>query len=239
MRDMGIRLALSADYPSAPLNPFDHLHAAVTRSFVGDDEILGPEKEKLSVAEAIRAYTLDAAYTVNADSFSASLEVGKRADFIILDRNLFEIPEDDIVNTKVLTTVLDGRVVFDRAEEEGNLNVVKVEVTNPNLKSAIDIKNLNVLVSEEILGPDICEDEAVHEEEFGAGSRFAPEEVNKALSELSKEGFYFLNPARAIYWENDDMNYWIQWTRKDDETVLWAYDPELDKAVEILKVQEN
>lgn len=239
MHEMGIRLALSADYPSAPLNPFDHLHAAVTRSFVGDDEILGPEKEKLTVAQAIRAYTLDAAYTVDADSYSGSLEVGKRADFIILDRNLFEIPEDDIVNTLVLKTVLDGRVVFDRAEEEGKLDVAKVNVTNPNLQSAIDIKNLNLLVSEEVLGPDICEDESTYEREFGPGSQFAPEQVNEAFSELAEQGYIFLKPARAIYWQQDDTNYWIQWTRKDDVTILWAYDPDTDEAVEVLQVKEK
>ena len=110
--DMGVRIALSADYPSAPLNPFPHLHAAVTRSFVGEDEMLGPESEKLSVADAIMAYTLDAAYAVRAEGYSGSLVAGKRADFIVLDRNLLEIPEDDIVDTKVLKTVVDGKVVF-------------------------------------------------------------------------------------------------------------------------------
>jgi len=239
MHDMGIRLALSADYPSAPLNPFAQMHAAITRSHVGETEILGSEKDKLTVAQAIRAYTLDAAYTVNADSYSGSLEVGKRADFVVLDRNLFEIPDDDIADTLVLETVLDGRVVFDRAEEEGKLNVVKVEVTNPNLQSAIDIKNLNLLVSEEIPGPDICEEETFHEEQFGPGSKFAPENVNQAFSALTGDGYYFLSPARAIYWKQDDMNYWIQWTLKDDAAVLWAYDPEAGKAVEILQVRDK
>jgi len=239
MRDMGIRLALSADYPSAPLNPFAQMHAAITRSHIGETEILGPEKEKLTVAQAIRAYTLDAAYTVDADSFSGSLDVGKRADFIVLDRNPFEIPEDDIADTKVLKTVLDGSVVFDRAAEEGKLNVVEVKVTNPNLQSAVDIKNLNLLVSEEMQGPDICEDIQIYEEDFGPGSNFAPEKVKKAFSALTGEGYYFLNPARAIYWAQDDTNYWIQWTRKGDVAVLWAYDPEAGKAVEVLQVKEK
>jgi predicted amidohydrolase YtcJ len=113
MVDMGIKVALSQDYPSAPINPFPHLHAAVTRSHVGQDEILGTEKDKLTVPEAIRAYTLDAAYAVQAERYSGSLEVGKRADLIVLDRNLLEIPEDDIAEAKVLKTVLGGKVVFD------------------------------------------------------------------------------------------------------------------------------
>jgi len=112
MVDMGIRVTLSQDYPSAPINPFPHLHAAVTRSNVGETEILGSEKDKLSVAQAIKAYTLDAAYQVRAESYSGSLETGKHADFIVLDRNLLEIPEDDIVKTKVLRTVVNGKVVY-------------------------------------------------------------------------------------------------------------------------------
>jgi len=113
MVNMGIRVVLSQDYPSLPINPFQHIHAAVTRSFVGDSESLGPDSEKLTVAQAIRAYTIDAAYMVRADTYSGSLEPGKRADFIILDRNLLEIPADDIVNTHVLKTVVDGRTVFE------------------------------------------------------------------------------------------------------------------------------
>ena len=116
MLDLGVKVALSQDYPSAPINPFLHLHAAVTRSLIGDDEILGAEAERLSVAEAIQAYTLDAAYMVEAESYSGSLEAGKRADFIVLDRNLLAIPADEIVNTQVLLTVMDGRVVYQRED---------------------------------------------------------------------------------------------------------------------------
>jgi predicted amidohydrolase YtcJ len=112
MLDQGVKVALSQDYPSMPINPFLHMHAGVTRSLVGEDEILGSEAEKLTVAEAIRAYTLDAAYMVEAESYSGSLEVGKRADFIVLDRNLLEIPADSIVNTRVLRTVMNGNVVY-------------------------------------------------------------------------------------------------------------------------------
>jgi len=109
---MGIRVNLSQDYPSAPINPLPHLHAAVTRSNIGEDEILGSEKDKLTVAQGIRAYTLDGAYALGADAYSGSLEVGKVADFVVLDRNLLEVSEDDIAEAKVLRTVLGGKVVF-------------------------------------------------------------------------------------------------------------------------------
>jgi len=113
MLDMGVRVSLSQDYPSLPINPFLHMHAAVTRRVVGDTAVLGPDTEKLTVAQAIRAYTLDAAYMVRAEPYSGSLETGKRADFIVLDRNLIEIPADDVVNTAVVKTVMNGRVVYD------------------------------------------------------------------------------------------------------------------------------
>jgi len=112
---MGIRVVLSQDYPSLPINPFWHMHAAVTRHLVGSTETLGPDSEKLTVAQAIRAYTLDPAYMVRADTYSGSLETGKRADFIVLDRNLLEIPEDEIHDTQVLKTVVNGRTVFERS----------------------------------------------------------------------------------------------------------------------------
>ena len=117
MERMGIRIVLSQDFPSLNMNPFLHLHAAVTRSLVGDSESLGPDSEKLTVPQAIRAYTLDAAYMVRSQDYAGSLETGKRADFIVLDRNLLEIPEDDIADTKVLKTVVDGRTVFEAGAE--------------------------------------------------------------------------------------------------------------------------
>lgn len=235
----GIRVTLSADYPSMPLNPFPHIHAAVTRSHVGEKEMLGPESEKLTVAEAIKAYTLDAAYQVRAEDYSGSLEVGKRADFIVLDRNLFEIPADDIVNTIVLKTVVDGRTVFDRAKEDNALDLVKVKVTNPYLQSAIDINHLNLLVLDELQGFSVCNEDDKEYLKADAGSQFAPDEVNKAFAVLAKQGYDYASPARGVYWKNTDSTYWIQWTLKDDAAILWAYDPETRKAVEILQVREK
>ncbi len=117
MERMGIRIVLSQDFPSLNINPFLHLHAAVTRSQVGEEESLGPDSEKLTVPQAIRAYTLDAAYMVRSQDYAGSLETGKRADFIVLDRNLLEVPEDDIAGTKVLETVVDGKTVYEVGTE--------------------------------------------------------------------------------------------------------------------------
>ncbi len=70
------------------------------------------EAERLSVEEAIRMFTLNGAYAVMAEDRIGSIEVGKAADFIVLDRNLLEIEPTAIRDTQVLTTVLNGRVVY-------------------------------------------------------------------------------------------------------------------------------
>jgi len=238
MEKMGIKISLSQDFPTTTMNPFVHVHAAVARHHVGQKEILGSEEERLTVAQAIRAYTLDSAYAVEAEDYSGSLEVGKVADFIILDRNPFEIPEDEIVETKVLRTVLDGRTVFDRAKEVGGLDVVKVEVTNPKLQKAVDVKRLNLLVAEELQGIPVCGD--VHDVVFPAGSQFAPDMVSQAFGAIPDDKVdRFAHPARKIHWAPDNADYWIQWTIKDDTATLWAYDPDAGKAVEVLQVREK
>ncbi len=238
MMDKQIRVTMSQDFPSMSINPFLHLHAGVTRSLVGSDEILGSEEDKLTVGEAIKAYTLNAAYQARAEKISGSLESGKRADFIVLDRNLFEIPEDDIVNTLVLKTVVNGRIVFDRTEEIKQLSVVKVDVTNPDLQRAIDIKDLNLLVEDELsaAGLCICSDQP---HTIGPGASSAPDNVNAAFGSLLAQGFRFARPARQISWR-DDQKYWIQWALKQPGiAVLWAYDPDAKSVVEILQVRDK
>jgi predicted amidohydrolase YtcJ len=63
-------------------------------------------------AEVLRAITINAAYTLRQEQETGSLEVGKLADMIILDRNFFTIPAEDIANIKVLQTVVGGKIVY-------------------------------------------------------------------------------------------------------------------------------
>jgi predicted amidohydrolase YtcJ len=63
----------------------------------------------------LRAITMNSSYELHQDTKTGSLEVGKLADFIILDRNVFEIPAEQIADVKVLTTVVGGRVVYQAA----------------------------------------------------------------------------------------------------------------------------
>jgi hypothetical protein len=70
--------------------------------------------ERLSREEAVRAFTLDAAYAGFAEQTTGSLEIGKRADFIVLDRDIMRVPANEIPDAVVLETWVDGRPVFVR-----------------------------------------------------------------------------------------------------------------------------
>ena len=70
----------------------------------------------LTRQQVLRAITMNSAYELHQDAKTGSLEVGKLADFIVLDRNFFDIPVEQIAEIKVLTTVVGGRVVYQRIQ---------------------------------------------------------------------------------------------------------------------------
>lgn len=76
-------------------------------------------EEKISVEEAIKGYTINAAYAEFSEKEKGSIEPGKLADLVILDRNILKIKLEDIRSTRVLMTIVDGRIIFDRPEAEG------------------------------------------------------------------------------------------------------------------------
>jgi len=113
--DSGARLALGSDFPVEQVNPMLGIYAAVTRQ----DTKGWPEggwypEENLSREEAVRGFTMDAAYSAFMEKTVGSLESGKRADFIVLDKNIFEIDASEIHSIKVLQTWLDGELVWKR-----------------------------------------------------------------------------------------------------------------------------
>ena len=109
----GGQLAFGSDWPVVTLNPFKGIQTAVTRqTSEGLPEDGFVPSQRLSVAEAIRGYTLGAAFAGFREKTEGSLEPGKLADLIILSQNLFQIDPHTIDKTKVLTTVVGGRVVF-------------------------------------------------------------------------------------------------------------------------------
>ena len=115
--DSGARLAFGTDWTVAPLNPMLTIYAAVTRRTLDGKNPNGwiPE-QKISVAEAVQAYTLGSAYAEFQEAVKGSLTVGKLADLVIIDRDIFKIKPEEIEQAKVMMTIVDGRVVYARDE---------------------------------------------------------------------------------------------------------------------------
>jgi len=111
----GSRIACGSDFPVEAPNPFFGIHAAVTRQDHTGQPIAGwyPEQE-MSLKEAFRCFTLDAAYAGHQEKTLGSLEAGKYADFIVIDRDLFKMSPYDIYKTTVLETWVAGRQVYQK-----------------------------------------------------------------------------------------------------------------------------
>jgi predicted amidohydrolase YtcJ len=111
----GSRIACGSDFPVESPNPFFGIHAAVTRQDGAGQPAAGWHPEQaMSLKEALRCFTLDAAYAGHRENSLGSLETGKWADFIVIDQDLFKIPVSDIHKTGVLQTWVGGRQVYAR-----------------------------------------------------------------------------------------------------------------------------
>jgi predicted amidohydrolase YtcJ len=113
--ESGAVLACGSDWTVAPINPLTGIYAAVTRRTLDGNNPDGwfPE-QKLAMEEVIRGYTLNAAFAEFSEHLKGSLEEGKLADVVILDQNLFEISPEKILDTNVIMTVLDGKIVYEK-----------------------------------------------------------------------------------------------------------------------------
>jgi predicted amidohydrolase YtcJ len=110
----GGHYAFGSDWPVVTLNPWEGIQAAVTRQTHGGKPAGGfVPSQRLTVAEAVDGYTLGAAYAGRREKTEGSLEVGKAADLIIVDRNIFEIDPYGIADTKVAITIVGGKVVYE------------------------------------------------------------------------------------------------------------------------------
>lgn len=115
----GARIVYGSDWPVDPLDEWLAMQIALTRTNPKPSEPrfegrLGDDPG-LDIAEAIRAFTINAAYSLNRENKVGSLEVGKYADLIVIDRDLTAIAPTDVGNTKVLLTMVGGRTVFQSA----------------------------------------------------------------------------------------------------------------------------
>jgi len=113
LQEAGATLAFGSDWTVAPLSPVLGIYAAVTRRTLDGKKPGGwvPE-EKISVEEAVRAYTINGAYTEFAEAVKGTIQAGKLADMVVLDRDIFTIPPEEIAGVKVALTVFDGKIVY-------------------------------------------------------------------------------------------------------------------------------
>jgi hypothetical protein len=111
----GIVVASSSDYPvTIPCNPLIAIQVGITRSGLNTTdpkEILWPE-ERATLVQMIRSFTINGAYANFLEKETGSIEIGKMADLIVLNKNLFEIPETEINKVKVILTIFEGNEVF-------------------------------------------------------------------------------------------------------------------------------
>jgi predicted amidohydrolase YtcJ len=119
--DDGNRVSVGSDWPVVfDPNPFPAIEAMVTRERPGGSTEAFGQEHAATLVEALRMFTLGSAYELYQEGSTGSLEVGKLADFIVLDRNLLEVPIQQVHQTKVLKTVLGGDVIFKREDAKEN-----------------------------------------------------------------------------------------------------------------------
>jgi predicted amidohydrolase YtcJ len=113
--DAGAVLAFGSDWFVAPINPLIGIYAAVTRRTLDGKHPDGwVPQQKISVAEAVHAYTLGSAYASLEDGTKGSIEPGKLADLAVLSDDIFHIDSVEIQSTKVDLTIFDGKLIFER-----------------------------------------------------------------------------------------------------------------------------
>jgi predicted amidohydrolase YtcJ len=109
--DNGVPLAFGTDYPVEPITPFRGIYAAVTRQNEAGTKSYFPE-QKLTIEQALSAYTTGSAYAQFAEKEKGMLAPGMLADFIVLDRDLTQVGPPEILKTRVLRTVVGGKTVY-------------------------------------------------------------------------------------------------------------------------------
>jgi predicted amidohydrolase YtcJ len=112
--DDGGRYAFGSDWPIVTLNPWQGVEIAVTRQTTDGKPASGfVPSQRLTVEQAVKGYTLDAAYAGRREKTEGSVETGKVADLIMIDRNIFDIDPRSIGGTSVVTTIVGGTIVYE------------------------------------------------------------------------------------------------------------------------------
>ncbi|QRG67390.1 amidohydrolase [Brevibacillus choshinensis] len=111
LESAGAKLAFGSDFPIVGLNPMLEIYRAVSRIDNSEENHWNPG-EAISLANALKAYTVTPAYGTFREHELGTLEAGKLADIVVLDRNLFSVAPDEILNAKVKLTMVDGKIVY-------------------------------------------------------------------------------------------------------------------------------
>jgi predicted amidohydrolase YtcJ len=129
--DAGTVLAFGSDCPVETFEPLAGIHAAVTRRRA--DGFPGPEgwhpEQRITVPDAVRAYTVGAAYASGEEREKGSIAPGKLADLVVLSQDIFAIPAMSILGTEVEATILGGQFVYG-----SELNSLKPEILYKRVK---------------------------------------------------------------------------------------------------------
>lgn len=121
LEDSGARLTFGSDFPASGagtlgLSPIVQIEMGHTRQEYGEPDapVQPRESERLSVESLVRGFTIDAAYQLHMEDQIGSIEIGKKADLVVLNQDIFEVDAYDIHRTEVVVTVMDGDVVYER-----------------------------------------------------------------------------------------------------------------------------
>lgn len=108
----GGKIAFGSDWSVSTANPFHQIETAVTRKdAIADSDIVFIAEERIDLDTTLAAFTINAAFVNKIENITGSIEIGKAADLIVLDRNLFDIAKEEISETRVLLTLLNGKAV--------------------------------------------------------------------------------------------------------------------------------
>jgi len=123
LKELGVRLTWGSDFPASGagmlgMSPIIQMEIGHTRQNPGEPgaPIQPRESERLDLETLIRGYTIDAAYQLRMEDEIGSLQVGKKADLVVIDRNLFETDAYEIHKARVILTVMDGNVVYESGD---------------------------------------------------------------------------------------------------------------------------
>lgn len=116
--DKGALLVFGSDWTVAPMDPLTGIYAAVSRRTLDGKNPEGwhPE-QKITLEEAIKGYTINGAYAEFSEKMKGTIEIGKLADMVVLDTDLFKASVEDILKTRVVMTIVGGRVVYEKMPE--------------------------------------------------------------------------------------------------------------------------